>query len=193
MRLPQSAVDSFAILFGAGVGIETATGISLQSLLCDHLAIDGNYVDQRIQTIFLNGRAVDRIDQVMIKANDVIALSAAMPGLAGATLRKGGFFAPLRKDISHQDTPVALATHQKATVTLKLFNLVARELGPHLLHRGVWIKGKDLEKHLRQFDVAAGCCGPSEAIYNDVRLSAEHLAQLDFPDHWMFLQVNALG
>ena len=39
----------------------------------------------------------------MVGHGDTLALSAAMPGLVGATMRRGGYFAGLRANISHRD------------------------------------------------------------------------------------------
>ncbi len=130
---------------GQGVGIRTATGISLKVLLCDHLGVDPNYLEDRIQTILVNGRAVDHVDQVNISDGDVIALSAAMPGLVGTTLRKGGHLAPMRTEISQQRvTSDTIHGPGEGIITLKLFNMVAKEIGTKVLSRGIWLKGKVL-------------------------------------------------
>jgi hypothetical protein len=189
IRLSGPALTRFAPIFSSGVGIETTSGLSMIQLLCDQLGIPSVYIDQRVQTIFLNGRTVDRIDQTCIAAGDVIALSAAMPGLAGATLRKGGVLAAFRKEISYTDTADRAPAHQKAIVTLKLFNLVAKELCGDLLSKGVWVKGKVILTHLRQFHASPGAAGP-EMICNGRSVSTTELAQLCRPDDWIFLSAQ---
>ncbi|MBI5061926.1 MAG: hypothetical protein HZB87_00195, partial [Desulfatitalea sp.] len=72
LNLPPAAADQFGIAFSAGVGIKTMAGISLTDLLCRQLAIDPEYVDRRIQTIFLNHRAVDRTEQVIVPAKAIL-------------------------------------------------------------------------------------------------------------------------
>ena len=60
------------------------------------LGISESYLNERVQTIFLNGRAVDDLFGEVVGNNSTIALSAAMPGLAGAVFRKGGMLSSLR-------------------------------------------------------------------------------------------------
>jgi len=54
----------------------------------------------------------------------------------------------MRRQISHdKDMPSDL--HKKGEVTIKLFNLIARELGPLFLEQGIRVKGEDF------FDITA--------------------------------------
>ena len=138
LRLPRNALKSFIPLLGAGVGIQTPLGIRLQELLCDRLGIPQAYLQERIQTIFVNGRAVDRPEEIVIGRDAVIALSAAMPGLAGATLRRGGFFAAMRREISQRDAGTETSGGE-GRITLKLFNMLAPEMGDRILQGGVWL------------------------------------------------------
>ncbi|MGD8837542.1 MAG: hypothetical protein PVJ19_21555, partial [Desulfobacteraceae bacterium] len=75
-------------------------------------------------------------------------LSAAMPGLAGAIFRKKGLHATLRTP-----TP-AFAANQSTTgpltVTLKLFNRIAREKGTLLLSEGVVLASSSLFEFLKK-------------------------------------------
>jgi hypothetical protein len=141
LRLPASTLGFFIPVLGAGVGIRTPLGISLHAFLCDRLGIAPEYVHERIQTIFVNGRAVDQPEQVLIGRDAVIALSAAMPGLAGAVLRRGGHFAAMRREIS-QEGSASGSSGEQGPVTLKLFNLVAREMGARVLEHGVWLSAE---------------------------------------------------
>lgn len=134
----------WAAVLGGGVGIATFMGISLKDFLCRHLAIPEDYLEHRIQTILLNSRPVDDVEKTIIADGDVIALSAAMPGLAGATLRRGGHLSPMRAAISgprRQTMPVEKST---GMVILKLFNLVAREMGPLILSGEIRLKAKQV-------------------------------------------------
>jgi len=180
--MPPAAADHFSILFSAGVGIKTIADISLSDLLCRQLGIAPEYVDQRIQTIFLNYRAVDRTEQVIVPAGAVLALSAAMPGLAGATFRKGGALAAFREDISYRDIPATPASgrQQETLITLKLFNLVARELGPHLLSLGVWIDSPTLKQLVSQ--IFAAPTHIEACRWNDLELTSDQLCELKWPE-----------
>jgi hypothetical protein len=60
-----------------------------------------------------------------------------MPGLVGATLRKGGYYAAMRAAITlaaEQGAPAAGGP--VVEVQVKLFNLLIEELGPVLLAHG---------------------------------------------------------
>jgi hypothetical protein len=82
----------------------------------------------------------------------VVALSGAMPGLAGAVFRRGGVYASFRSNIA------SASKHFKGiagegTVLLKLFNQAAADLGPLFLKKGVRVKGGTLSeffKHNRE-------------------------------------------
>ena len=190
LNLPPAAASHFSALFSAGVGIKTIAGISLTDLLCRQLAIDPEYVNQRVQTIFLNHRAVDRTEQVIVPAEAVLALSAAMPGLVGATFRKGGALADFRKDISYRDIPAPPpdGSHKETLITLKLFNLVARELGSHLLSLGVWIDRRTLAPLVAQI-LAADPMPIQACRWNGRELSAVQLSGLKWPQGWIALSV----
>lgn len=144
VKLPQLNAGIQATLLGIGVGIPTTVGITLKQFLCDHLMISPEYLEDRIQTILMNSHAVDDVDHVRISDGDVVALSAAMPGLAGATLRRGGHLAPMRAAISQARTESISAGRQAGIIVLKLFNLVAKELGPGVLSGEICIRGRDL-------------------------------------------------
>jgi hypothetical protein len=136
---PQKRSGAFCALLAQGVGIPTRTGTSLYEFLCHQLGLSRDYVENDIQTIFINGSAVDCLDEVRIGHDTTVALSAAMPGLAGATLRKGGRFAGMRREISLFQVDTGPA-NEPTVVTLKLFNMVFRDVGPRLLSQGVWVQ-----------------------------------------------------
>ena len=150
LRLTLSGKDRFpcAELFGRGVRLGVRAGGSVRELLCGQLGVAESYLDERIQTVFVNGRAVDDVNQSRVDVGDVLSLSAAMPGLVGATLRRGGHLAVLRKNISYAGSDTG-DDRGGGTVTLKLFNMVARELGPRLLEHGVIAAGRDLSGPLK--------------------------------------------
>ncbi|HXE98541.1 MAG TPA: hypothetical protein VN642_19215, partial [Dongiaceae bacterium] len=77
-----------------------------------------------------------------------VTLSAAMPGLVGATMRRGGFYAALRRGISHA-AESKTAAGECGTVRLKLFNLLLTELGPLVLARGIILEQGELKDLLQ--------------------------------------------
>jgi len=117
-------------------------GTPLQSFLCNRVGIDPDYLDKRVQTVFLNGKAVDDFHTAIIRNGDVLALSGAMPGLAGATLRRGGYFGRMRGEISHIAQPQPVECTQ-GLVKVKLFNLIVKETGPLFLQTGIVVGGED--------------------------------------------------
>jgi len=130
------------------------------------------YVDKRIQTLFLNGKAIDNPDNSRVTEDSTLALSAAMPGLLGATLRKGSYYARMRSEISYQEQSQAMTVHE-GFVLLKLFNLLHAEIGPAVLARGIWLKGEDLKQFLKELsDELAGMCKEAKWDGQEVDLKA---------------------
>ncbi|MCP4106781.1 MAG: hypothetical protein GY749_14790 [Desulfobacteraceae bacterium] len=142
--------------------LKVQVGCSIRSLLCKQTGVASDYVDERISTVFLDGKPVDDVDSAIVKNGSVLALSAAMPGLVGTTLRKGGHLASLRSTITHRKEDEHIP-NQEGFVVIKLFNLLIRELGPAFLEQGVMIKNSDFEGLLKsRFDeIHAGCRGVS--------------------------------
>ena len=141
----------FSPLLQKGVIIKTEVGCSIKDLLSRDLGITPEYMESRIQTVFLDGKAVDDLDSAIIHDGSILALSGALPGLVGATLRRGGTYASLRRAITLSDEKETIP-QKEGWVVVKLFNLLVPELGPHLLAQGVWISGEDLDKFLKERD-----------------------------------------
>jgi hypothetical protein len=139
----------FFPLFQSGVGVEVELGCSIQELLTDQFGITADYVSGRITTIFLNSKAVDKADTAIIRDHDVLALSGAMPGLVGATMRSGGYYAVMRGAMTYGDDRV-IPVGQRGVITLKLFNLLLEELGPRLLRRGCLLRADRWREFLAQ-------------------------------------------
>lgn len=149
LTVKPDRMSLFSTLLGQGFTLKVRTGTSVRDMLCRQNDVSDNYLDQRIQTIFLNGKVVDNVDTAMISQGSTLALSAAMPGLAGATLRRGGAYAAMRSQISHKYNEVD-NPHEDGNVIIKLFNIVALELGPVFLKQGICIHGSNLENFFRK-------------------------------------------
>ena len=162
--------EKFLQLLQKGVKVTGRVGSSVRSFLCDDLGLSPEYVDKRIQTLFLNGKAVDNPDTAHLKEDSTLALSAAMPGLLGATLRKGSYYARMRNEISYQEQSQAITVHE-GFVLLKLFNLLSAEIGPAVLKRGIWLKGEDLNRFLKELsDELVGMCTEAKVDGQAVKL-----------------------
>jgi hypothetical protein len=158
LHLQQKILSRFFPLIQQGFLVKVPAGGSVRTILCRYLGLAPEYLKGRIQTIFLNGKPVDEVDAAMVGQGDTLALSAAMPGLVGATMRRGGYFAGLRANISHREHDQAVQGAE-CLVKLKLFNLLTGELGPSFLERGIWIKAAVLQAflHRQPEDFWAGC------------------------------------
>lgn len=160
LNLNADQLNTFYPLFQRGVTVPANIGCTLKNLLCDQFTIPADYVTKRITTIFLDNRPVDDLDRTIIQDGSRVTLSAAMPGLVGATMRRGGFYAALRQGISHVVDSGAVAG-RSGTVRVKLFNLLLAELGPLVLARGLILERDELTDLLkslpgRQLDSPAG-------------------------------------
>lgn len=91
----------------------------------------------------LDGKPVDDIGTALLHNGSVLALSAAMPGLVGATLRRGGAYSSFRSAITYHESGTA-CTPGEGWVRIKIFNLLMAELGPDLLRKGVLLRSADL-------------------------------------------------
>ena len=138
----------FASLMQRGVFIRLARRATLWSLLCQDLELEAGFVEQRISTIFLNGRPVDTLE-AKLRQGDILALSAAMPGLVGATMRRGGLVATLRSNISHREEGGREEGGREGIILVKLFNTLIPVLGPLLLKRGVLVERDALNDYFR--------------------------------------------
>jgi hypothetical protein len=132
-------------LLQRGVFCPLAARCSVQEYLTGQLGIDPDYVRDQIATVFVDGSVVDDLETTTLQPGSTLTLSAAMPGLVGATLRKGGFYSAMRSEISWKagdDEPRRLDGPQD-TIRLKLFNTVMRDIGPALLRRGVLVNRQE--------------------------------------------------
>ena len=94
-------LSDFGHILQQGFKLRARLGTSIRQVLCDQFGVDHDYLDKRINTIFLDGKAVDDVDSSTIREGSVLALSAAMPGFVGAAFRKGGYYSAMRGAISH--------------------------------------------------------------------------------------------
>ncbi len=127
-------------------GVEV--GCSVRAFLADRLGMSPDFIRDCISTIFLDGKPVDDLDAAVVRDGSRLALSSALPGLVGATMRCGGVLASLRSSITYKET--GICTGGKGTIHVKLFNMVMEEAGPDLLRTGILVSGPDLETFLQK-------------------------------------------
>lgn len=148
MQVRKQAIRSFFPLLQRGFSFGALVGCSIRELLCEQLGLDEAYVTQRISTIFLDGKPVDDIDTVLVRDGAVLSLSAAMPGLVGAAMRRGGTYAYLRDAITARES-IGCPSPRPGLVQMKLFNMVMEELGPGFLRRGIIVDVPELADFFR--------------------------------------------
>jgi hypothetical protein len=186
------ALPGLQALLAKGFSVRTRLGGTLSNLLCDQLGIDPDYLQHRVQTLFLNSSPVDDVENTTVSDGDVVALSAAMPGLVGATMRKGGFYAKLRQHISYREDGTGGAESAIGTVTIRLFNVIAKELGPSFLKRGVMVEKTALYGFLK---IAAPLLGSSgnRLLMNGEEISIPAISEADQPGKMIHLTIETVG
>jgi hypothetical protein len=135
-------VPCFFLLLQQGVRIRRRVGCPLEAFLREEIGASPETIG-RIQSIFLDGKPVDDIAAALVLDGSTLALSAALPGLVGATLRRGGTYSSFRSGITHREGQ-GTCTPGTGWVTVKLFNLIMDELGPGLLREGALVRASDL-------------------------------------------------
>lgn len=188
LTISPNAVSRLSPLFGEGILIHGSDGETVADFLVKTAGIPPGYLKERVQTVFLNGRALDDLDTARVSGGANLALSAAMPGLAGAVLRRGGAYASMRRQISQEATSAAAGAGD-IIITLKLFNLIASELGPEFLRKGVLIPGH----HLRGFVERQGRWawdGCRSATADGQPIEIGQIAELIATRRWVRLSIH---
>lgn len=181
MVLRGERVSAFLPILQSGVRVVCRAGVTLEELLVDQWGIEAEYVTRRITTLFVNSRAVDNVATTVVHGGAVVALSGAMPGLVGATMRRGGFYAAMRGAMTYRED-AANPESVVEWVRVKLFNLLLRELGPGFLARGIIMTAAELSDF-----IANGEFSPQEFI-TPPALDARVLSPDDLAD-----ELAALG
>ncbi len=149
LKSGKGSLSPFFSLVQKGFAIKARAGSSIKNLLCEQFGVDANYVEDRIQTIFLDGKPVDDVETAIVKDGCTLALSAAVGGLVGSTFRRGSALAAFRDEITYREQDEISGLDGAETVTVKLFNLLVGELGPAFLREGITVKKLDAERVLK--------------------------------------------
>lgn len=147
MHMEEAGLGLWNTMLQKGVGIQTRMGTSVAAFLEGQLGMDGEYVENVVRTIFVNGNPVDDIESASLGEGDVLALAGAMPGLVGIAMGRESPVAVFREDISRKIENV-LETDETVMVTVKAFNVVAQTAGAELMHHGVIVSTDDLISYL---------------------------------------------
>lgn len=141
---------SLVRLVQAGVFVPLARPRSVYVFLCSGLGVDDDFILSRIQTIILNSKVVDDMGGAWLLPGSRLALSAAMPGIVGAALRRNGLFARLREGIR---CPVEERQEKEGSfwLELRLYNSMIGELALPLLACGFAVPEPRLPEALVPF------------------------------------------
>ncbi|MBN2476424.1 MAG: hypothetical protein JXB62_17555 [Pirellulales bacterium] len=189
LQVSEDLLPRFCLLAGGGFTFLVQTGCTVHDLLCGQLGIPAEYLVGRVQTIFLNASVVDDSRTASVPAGATIALSAAMPGIAGIMLRKGSPYAPMRSRISHVNRDSTGQAPRRDHVVLKLFNMLQRELGPPMLRRGVQVSGRALADLFRG-RTRVFHRGILSARFDEEPISPDVLLETDWTGRDVFLRMQ---
>ncbi len=145
----EEIVPRLCPLLQRGCHVRVRTGCTLRDLLCDDFKITPDYIKNDIKVIFIDYSPVDDLDTAIIKDGAILALSAAMPGLVGAAMRRDGL-SWMRTGITYHEEGSAREQHD-GVIQVKLFNQVMADLGESFLRRGVYVKSTSLADFFRKF------------------------------------------
>lgn len=136
-------------LLQAGVEYEIAARTPLLDFLCTCPGFSRQYIEDVVQTIFVDGNAVDDLEMPLTECRQTVALSAAMPGLAGAIFRKNSLHSSLRTPQQDRET-TGENRQDTIQITLKLFNKILRDRGVLLLQSGVTLSSAAFLSFMRK-------------------------------------------
>ncbi|MGA7827517.1 MAG: hypothetical protein WCA04_07660 [Geobacteraceae bacterium] len=130
--------------------VKVECGKTLSDLLYNQFQIPFEYVTKDIKVIFLESSPVDNLETAIIKDGATLALSAAMPGLVGAAMRRDGELNWMRSGISYQEGKTE-QREEPGLIKIKLFNKVMADLGESFLRRGIYLQSIYLSEFLPRF------------------------------------------
>ena len=173
----EPLVARFFLLLQQGVKVRRRIGCSVIAFLREEIGASQEAIE-RVQSIMLDGKPVDDIGTALVHDGSTLALSAAMPGLVGATLRRGGAYASFRSAITYREAGQGCAAGE-GWVSVKVFNLLMAELGTALFRAGVLVETAALltvlAEHAQEF--RQGCAATLDGKPVDVGGLREDMAQ----------------
>jgi hypothetical protein len=137
IKQTKQALAGFASLLQHGMVVHIDRPVALVPFLLNLPGFSEEYIEKTVQTVFIDGVAADSLDRTL-PPGTTVALSAAMPGLAGAIFRRHGLHGSLR---SHTRKKPAASTGQSGFITVKLFNMIAADRVQDLLEHGLCVTG----------------------------------------------------
>jgi len=146
LELAEDKIASLFLLLQNGFFIKACVGCTIEKFFIEQLHLSPDYIETRIQGLFLDGKPADHIETAIIRNGAHLTLSGTMPGLAGMALRRGPL-AVFRHGITHREKGDYNFSGD-GFVQLKLLNLLMKDMGPELLRRGIYINSSELAGYL---------------------------------------------
>jgi len=100
----------FLLLLMTGVGVAIGGPCTPREFLRGRLGLSADEIERRVSTVCLDGHPVDDLDDCLLGDGSRLALSGALPGLAGACLRRGGALASMRRRAPERAAPPVMRT-----------------------------------------------------------------------------------
>ena len=134
----------------SGVFVWLEHPYTVRAFLEECFNLSESFILSRVQTILLDSKVVDDMDTAWLRPGSRLALSAAMPGVVGAALRRDGLFARMREGIR---CPAGCCPDDAAPfwMELRLYNAMIEELARPLLAYGFLIREDRMEPALSAF------------------------------------------
>ena len=151
-ELAEDRVASLFHLLQNGFFIKDCVGCTISDFFLEQLGLRPDYIQARIQGVFLDGKPADEFDTAIIRDGARLTLSGTMPGLVGIALRRGPL-AVFRQSITHRETGAYCFTGE-GIIRLKLLNLLMKDLGPPLLWKGIYTSSSELADYLGRLPAA---------------------------------------
>jgi hypothetical protein len=176
--IDENQLHHLFLILQSGFFLKIQVGCSLKTFLMGEIGLSPEFIEDKIQTIFLDGQPVDDLDSAIIKDGSSLALSSAMPGLVGAAMRRGGFYGALRSSITYREEGKPEIVHE-GTIQMKLYNLLMADLGPLFFRKGIYVPSSFLYDFLSTQPESfwMGCNGiilNEKSITKDMLLRSEN-------------------
>lgn len=146
LQLNEKQLESLFLILQQGFFVNACVGCSIKDFFLKQLGLRPDYIEQRIQGIFLDSKPADDIDSAILRDGSRLTLSGTMPGLVGISLRRGPF-AVFRHTITYRETG-NYDYSGDGCVKIKLLNLLMKEMGPRFLRQGIYMDPEVLAEYL---------------------------------------------
>ncbi len=151
LRFGRKHLSPFFSILQKGCPVVCEKPLNVEGFLVSLPGFSGTSILDGIQTVFLDGSPLDDLKAAVLGPGSELALSSAMPGALGAVMRRGGYYASMRKDISFKDKDMA-SVQGPFIIKVKVFNLLLSQVGPSILEQGVLMDRDEMGSILQKMN-----------------------------------------